>query len=136
MRALAEPAIIAWAVNVRDMDTARQAMAAAGITLDPDQAGSRVTPSGRTLQWTTANISAPRIATAPFVICWSRSTEHPSMTSPGGCTLSAVEVHDPAAADLSRALNALRVSGVSVRRGDAHIRVALKCQEKPVTLSA
>ncbi len=134
MRALAQPAIIAWAVNVSDMDAARRATSAVGVTLGADKPGSRVTPSGETLRWATADISAPRIATAPFFIRWSASTPHPSTTSPTGCSLSAFEVHDPAAADLSRALNALRVSGVTVRRGDAQIRVTLKCQGRSVTL--
>jgi hypothetical protein len=96
--------------------------------------GSRVTPSGATLQWSTADIQAPRIALAPFFIRWSASTEHPSTTSPSGCSLGALEVHDPAAADLSRALNALRVSAVTVRRGDPQISLTLKCPRGPVTL--
>lgn len=134
MRSLERLTVIDWAVGVSDMAAARQIVAASGATLGPDTPGARVSPSGATLEWTTASVTAPAIATAPFFIRWAPSTPHPSTTSPPGCTLSHLEVHDPAATELSRALNALRVSAVSVRRGDALIRVTLKCQEKSVTL--
>ena len=81
-----------------------------------DVPGSRVTPAGSTLHWTTAGVLSPRIAGAPFFIHWRSATGHPSTTSPTGCAIVALEVSDPAAADLSRALHALRVSGVTVRR--------------------
>jgi hypothetical protein len=127
LRSLEQPAIIAWAVNVSDMAAARQAIAAAGVTLGDETPGSRLTPSGATLQWSTADVSAPQISGAPFFIHWRGATEHPSITSPTGCTLAALQIEDPAAADLSRALHALRVSGVTVRRGNPRIIAALKC---------
>ena len=127
LRALEQPTIVAWAVAVSDMAAARQAIAGVGVTLGADTPGSRVTPSGATLEWTTADISAPQIAGTPFFIRWSAATEHPSTTAPTGCTLAALQVEDPAAAELSRVLNALRVSGVTVRRGEARITAALKC---------
>lgn len=136
LRSLREPTVIAWAVRVTDMEAARRAVGGAGVTLGADAAGSRITPSGTTLQWSTADISEPRIDGAPFFIRWNPSTEHPSTTAPEGCSLSALDIHDPAAADLSRALNALRVSGVTIRRGDPQISVKLKCPRGPVTLTS
>jgi len=136
MRSLERLTIIEWAVGVSDMEAARQAITACGAALGPDAAGSRVSTSGATLEWSTARLTAPEIAMKPFFIQWKPSTPHPSTTSPSGCTLSAMEVHDPAATDLSRALNAIRVSGVSIRRGDAQIRATLKCQGKAITLGS
>ena len=136
MRLLTRLTVIGWAVSVNDIQLARQTMAPVGATLGPDMPGSRVSPSGTTLEWATATLEAPRIATAPFFIHWKPSTPHPSTTSPPGCTLSSMEVHDPAATDLSRALNALRVSGVAIRRGDAHISVRLKCGGRSVILGS
>ena len=134
LRALAEPTIIGWAVSVSDMGAARRAMSTAAVILDTEEPGSRVLPSGTTLQWSTATLSSPEITMAPFLIRWNPSTQHPSTTSPSGCSLSGLEVHDPAAADLSRALNALRVSGVTIRRGEPEIAVSLSCPRGRVRL--
>ena len=134
LSALAQLTVIGWAVNVSDMGSARSALADVGVTLAPEAAGSRLTPSGTTLEWSTADVTSPDIPGAPFLIHWNVNSEHPSTTSPAGCTVSALEVRDPAAADLSRALNALRVSGVTIRRGDAQIAIALKCPKGLVTL--
>jgi hypothetical protein len=136
MRSLDGLTVIDWAVGVNDLDAARQAVAGTGITIGPGTPGSRVLPSGATLKWSTAAVAAPQIATAPFFIRWEPSTPHPSTTSPQGCTLTSMEIYDPAATGLSRALNALRVSGITVRRGDARIRVNLKCGEKSVILGS
>lgn len=136
MRALERLTVVAWAVGLTDMDAARQALAAAGITLGGDSPGARVTPSGATLEWSTAAVTAPHIATAPFFIQWKTSTPHPSTTSPPGCALSSMEIHDPTATELSRALDALRVNGVTVRRGQALVRLTLTCGDRPVILAS
>jgi glyoxalase-like protein len=135
MRALEKLTVIGWAVGVSDLASAREALAARGITLDRDAPGSRLTPSGATLEWSTARLSAPAMSAAPFLIQWKAGTPHPSTTSPSGCTLAAMEIHDPAATDLSRTLDALRVSGVTVRRGDSQVRVTLKCDGRSLTLA-
>jgi hypothetical protein len=126
-RPLEQPTIVTWAVNVSDIAAAREMLSEAGVMLGDETPGSRVTSSGTTLEWSTAHISSPQIATAPFFIQWSAATEHPSTTSPTGCALAALQVEDPAAADLSRALNVLRVSGVTVRRGVPRITAMIKC---------
>jgi hypothetical protein len=136
MRSHANLTVIAWAVAVNDLNAARQAVTATSVTIGPSMPGSRVTPSGQLLEWSTASFTMPPIATAPFLIQWKRRTPHPSATSPAGCTVSIMEVHDPDATDLSRALDALRVSGVSIRRGDTHIRVTLNGERGPVTLAS
>ena len=133
LRSLANLTVTAWAVGVSDMDAARRTIAGAGVALGQDAPGSRVTPSGESLEWATADISSPRIPFAPFFIRWV-STAHPSTTSPGGCALGALMVQDPAAAVLSRALNALRVSGVTIRQGEPQISVQLTCPRGTVTL--
>jgi hypothetical protein len=136
MRSLDELTVIDWAVGVNGMTAARQAMTAAGATLGSEAPGSRVLPSGFLLEWSTARLTAPAIATAPFFIQWKTGTVHPSMTSPSGCRVSGMEVQDPAAADLSRTLNALQISGVTVRRGDPGIFVTLECGERSLTLQS
>ena len=133
MASLSALTLIGWAVNVSDMAAARRAMEAVGVTLSSDAPGSRITPSETKLEWVTADISAPPIVSAPFFIHWN-STPHPSSTAPAGCSLLALEVRDPAAADLSRALDALRVAGVNVRRGNPQITASLECPHGTVTL--
>lgn len=136
LRLLARLTIVGWAVAVRDMEAARRTAASAGVTFGNDVPGSRLTPAGTTLQWTTADLVAPRIAGAPFFIHWKLTTGHPSTTSPAGCSLAALEISDPAAADLSGALNALRVSGVTVRRGEPLTAAAITCANGRLTLTS
>ena len=97
--------IIHWAVSVSDVDEAATALRSAGVALQPPRPGSRVTPSGERLEWSTFSLADPSISVAPFFIHWSPATKHPSATAPGGCTLSQLALQDPNADRLSAALS-------------------------------
>ena len=134
MRDLTELTVIGWAVSVSSPEEARARVIRAGMTPSPVTGGSRVTPAGVTLEWQTFSLLTPQIDVAPFFIHWKEGTRHPSTTSPKGCTLSKVEVQDPAAADLSKILGALNVEGVTVTDAPSAIRVSLLCPKGPITL--
>jgi hypothetical protein len=126
LQALSSPKLIAWAERV-DAASARDALAREGFTLTESQPGSRVTPSGARLDWTTFDIVTPHISAAPFFIEWGKTTTHPSITSPSGCTMAAFEVTDPNADALNRMLKA---TGMSMRVQSAdrsRLRLALQC---------
>ena len=68
------------------------ALKGAGFAATPPQPGSRVTPSGERLEWTTFGLADPAIAVAPFFINWSAATKHPSTTAPGGCEMAELTI--------------------------------------------
>ena len=134
MRDLAGLSVIGWAVGVSNAEEARARVIKTGVTPSPLTGGSRVTPAGARLEWDTFGLLTPEIDVAPFFIHWKDGTAHPSTTSPRGCTLSKLEVQDPAAADLAKVLGALGVANVAVTNAPSAIRVSLACPKGPVTL--
>lgn len=127
MRKLDRLRVINWAISVRDVFGAVATLKGAGFTATPPQPGSRVTPAGERLEWTTFGLADPAIPVAPFFINWSDGTKHPSTTAPGGCEMSELKITDPASDRLSAALGALGVSGVTYAKGALRIEAALKC---------
>ena len=134
MRGLDHLRIIGWAVSVSDAGAAASALKSAGFATTPPQPGSRVTPAGETLQWTTFGL-ADRFSVAPFFINWSASTKHPSTTSPGGCELTRLMVTDPQHTKLSTALSALQVAGVTYAEGASRIEAVIRCGSRTATLT-
>lgn len=135
MRALDRLRIIRWAVSVSDGDEGATALRAAGFAVQPPQPGSRVTPSGERLEWSTFDLVDPSVSSAPFFIHWHPSTKHPSTTAPGGCTLSQLVLQDPGSDRLSAALAALGVEGVTYAKGASRIEAMLACGSRTTTLT-
>lgn len=126
--------IIDWAVSVSDIEAARAALESVGFDPAATRPGSRVTPSGERLEWTTFGLADREIAVAPFFIAWSASTTHPSRTAPGGCALSAMAVRDRAIDRLAPALDALGVTGLTYVHGSARIEATITCRARAVVL--
>jgi hypothetical protein len=135
MRQLDRLRIISWAVGVNDAEEAVASLALAGFATTPLKSGSRVTPSGERLDWTTFELVDPSPSSAPFFIRWSPSTKHPSTTAPAGCTLSQLTVQDPRSDRLSAALAALGVAGVTYAKGAPRIEATLRCGSKTAILA-
>ncbi len=135
MRGLTQLRIINWAVSVNDVDAAVAALKSAGFDASPRQPGSRVTPSGERLEWTTFGLGDRSIAVAPFLINWSGATKHPSTTAPDACELAGLRVSDPASDRLAAALGALGVTGVEHVKGPSRVDAQIKCGSRTLTLS-
>jgi hypothetical protein len=135
MRKLDRLRIINWAISVSDVAGAVAALKGAGFTATPPQPGSRVTPVGERLEWTTFGLADPAIPLAPFFINWSAATKHPSTTAPGGCEMPELKITDPASERLSAALGALGVSGVTHAKGALRIDATLRCGSKTAALT-
>jgi hypothetical protein len=135
MRGLDRLRIINWAITVTDVDEAVTALKGAGFAGTAPQPGSRVTPSGERLEWTTFGLADATIAAAPFFIRWSPATKHPSTTAPGGCTMAKLTVQDPSSDRLAAALASLGVDGVAYAKGAVRIEATLTCGSKTATLT-
>ena len=135
MRKLDRLRVINWAISVSDVEGAAAALKGAGFTTTPPQPGSRVTPAGERLEWTSFGLADSAIPVAPFFINWSAATKHPSTTAPPGCELSELKITDPASDRLSTALGALGVSGVTYAKGPVRIDATIRCGSKTATLT-
>lgn len=125
---------VGWALHVSDAASTRDALAKAGVTVTPLQPGSRITPAGERLAWTTFDVEG--FEAAPFFIQWDRQTRHPSTTSPGGCTIETFSVADPAGADLLRALRSIGADTVVGVSQKAMINVKLRCGQRAASFSS
>jgi hypothetical protein len=133
LRALRRPTLVGWAVHVVDADDAAKRLGAAGFTPSERRPGSRVTPQGATLSWTTFEVEKPRIASAPFFIQWSATTTHPSVTSPGGCSMQSFEIGDPAGDALARLLITLGVKANVQNAAQPRMHLTLRCGTRQAT---
>ena len=92
---------LTWAVGVADAAAVVLELQALGHrTLGPFP-GSRVKPDGQVLEWKIVAIESTNAA-LPFFIEWKAGAAHPSTTSPGGCTLDALKLHDAEPEPLKR----------------------------------
>lgn len=126
-RALKTPSVVGWAVHVVDAADATTRLSRAGFKATTPRPDSRVTPEGATLEWVSFEVETPRIATAPFFIRWGDATTHPSLTSPGGCSMSSFQIADPRGGELSRMLAAIGVAA-DVRTAERpRMQLTLRC---------
>lgn len=136
MRAVEHLRIVGWAVSVSDVEEGIRTLRGAGVAIGPPQPGSRLTPSGERLEWSTFGLADRSLTVAPFFIHWSAATKHPSTTAPGGCTLLELKVQDPKSDRLAAALSALGVGGIACANGASRIEARLTCGDKTATLTS
>ena len=89
--------------------------------------GSRARPDGEILEWRSAAVVEPRMEFAPFFIEWSKKSEHPATTSPQGCRLEAVEIHDPEPAALTRLIKELSLTARVIKDPAPDMVITLAC---------
>ena len=103
---LEDPTPLGFAVTSDDGAALRADLIAAGFALTQNSPGTRTTPAGATLHWETFRLGGdPR--QMPFFIVWAPGTQHPSSTSPSGCTLERFAIASPQSEQLNRLRTAL-----------------------------
>lgn len=136
LRSLKQPTLAGWAVHVPDAKAAKAKIERQQFALSNLAPGSRITPDGKTLEWTTFGLTTQEIATAPFFIEWSKSTTHPSKTSPGGCAIDRFAIADPKGDELSRLLRAAGVHVPVTPADKPRMELALRCAGRTVSYSS
>ncbi len=116
---------ILWAAATDDADATRAILGEVGVDTTEPVPGSRRTPDGRILEWRIFDVAEPRPATAPFFIEWAPTTPHPATSSPGGCTLTELELMSEDAASLEALLEALAIDLPVIAGERPQIRAAL-----------
>jgi hypothetical protein len=132
LAALKKPTLVGWAAHTKDIAALREKLRKDGFTVSDLRPGSRLTPAGTRLEWTTLSVDKPQIDTAPFFIQWGAKSIHPSKSSPGGCHVKSFEIQDPQAKDLNRLLK-----DASVASSDKpHMRLVLRCGEREAVFTS
>lgn len=134
LRHLPSPSVVGWAVHVPDISSATERLNRAGFQTSAPQPGSRITPDGKKLEWTTFEVQQPAIETAPFIIRWSDSTVHPSIAE-AKCSLISFQVEEPKSSDLERMLSSLNVT-IPVRNATkSRFELRIRCGEREAVFS-
>jgi Glyoxalase-like domain len=108
---LDRPRLVAWAVNVANMELAIDRATQSGYDPGPAHSMSRRQPDGQVLRWKLTDVPGDVVPVLlPFLIDWGDS-RHPSQTAPKGARLLDFRVESP---DPEATLNALDSLGVRV----------------------
>jgi hypothetical protein len=134
LRAVPNLIPVGWAVSTRNAGLTIQKLRTAGFEVSEPQAGSRQTPVGNVLRWQTFQVTAPKIASAPFFIEWDSATAHPSKTSPVGCPLKTLELRTPHDEELRGLLRLLALPGDVTRSETPGLAVTLEGTVGPTRL--
>jgi hypothetical protein len=113
--------LITWAATTTDLDATHSAALAQGYDAGAVMEGSRLRPDGVKIEWRSTRLVGwpqPGDGLVPFLIEWGASTPHPSITSPGGCTLASLRAEHPDPAAVRGMLDALGLD-VPVTEGPA-----------------
>jgi Glyoxalase-like domain len=127
--------LASWALQTRSIGSVVTRLRAAGFTVDGPIPGSRRALDGTLLQWQTAAASGAGLELAPFFIEWSKETTHPSVSSPGGCTLAQMEISHPQPARLRAVFSAVSFQTVVSEGKRPGMRLTLDCPRGRVTFS-
>jgi hypothetical protein len=132
---LDRPTPVGWAVSGSNVASLQNALRESGLTATEPARGSRVTPAGLTLRWQAFGLTT-MIEEAPFFIVWDPETTHPSLTSPGGCSLDELIVTGPHTDELGRLKDAMRLPVKIQNAPKPGYTLRLKCPRGAVTFAS
>lgn len=135
LRSLAKPTLVGWAIGSDDLAALR--IGAERGKLEPGEVtpGSRVTPTGKTLEWETVQFGLQIGGLIPFAIRWKNPDDHPSLTAPTGMKLGKIWFEHREPSELDDALSALGVSATVDQSGTPRIRVKVACEKGDIELT-
>jgi hypothetical protein len=124
-----------WAVGIEDAAALVQDLQALGHTALGPFPGSRLRPDGQVLEWKIVAIQSTDNA-LPFFIQWQPGSPHPSTTSPGGCTLDSLKLHDPNPEAMKRLGERLGLALLVETAAAPGIGFTLRCPKGAVEFAA
>lgn len=135
LAALDTPRLVTFAVRGNDLEAYRDRARGLSLATSDIVKMGRTRPDGITLKWRVVYIEDDEWKdTVPFIIDWQAS-EHPSLTTPKGCTLNEFAAVSPMAPRLKEIYSALEIP-VAVQSGEvAGFRASISTPNGPVVLS-
>ena len=112
---LTEPALIGWALKASGLEALAVSFRKRGILVAGPTAGSRTTPDGDVLRWSTLSHINDREGILPFYIEWDRTSKHPAENAPGACLLLEFQDAGQLRASLAGRKGKFELSGSSIR---------------------
>lgn len=96
-----------WAVTSKSIDITRSKLLSFNYIISDPISGSRDTPLGDKITWTTFGFNDNKSYVFPFFINWDKNVLHPSENAPKGCRLSELQLfsNDNSLTKLSNILN-------------------------------
>ncbi len=89
------PAIFMWAARTDKMDDLLKRVQAAGYKNSGISPGSRQRADASILKWRSLSVETGINSVVPFFIEWDKSSKHPAIDSPKGCTIKSFEIEYP-----------------------------------------
>ena len=112
---LAAPRLVAWAIQLGDVERVMGDSARSGVILGKLAHGSRETADGGTIRWRLTEPSAMvDDGLVPFLIDWGRS-RHPAATAPRGVSLRSMRGEHPEPDRVMRDVSAVSAKLLVVR---------------------
>jgi hypothetical protein len=132
---LHEPRLVTWPVRVHDIEVRAEASRNAGYDPGIVLPMSRTQPDRTTLRWKlTWREHMPGDGLIPFLIQWE-TADHPSRTSPAGCSLLDLEAEHPHLEAIQPMLDALGVDLQVSEGGRPALLATIECARGTVVLS-
>ncbi len=137
---LASPRLVLWASATTDIHgLAQQAKAGKQSVMGPMD-GARQRPDGKLLKWRTLNVVREAdkdliyFNIVPFFIQWDKDSLHPSVDSPSGCELLALEFEHPEAEKIAAFMLLLGINAKIAKADSPAIKATLKTSKGNVVL--
>jgi hypothetical protein len=139
LRELSSPRLINLALTTNDIDAVVAKARKARLEVSGPQDGSRRLPSGKILRWQRLaiknDLGAGPIQPVPFFIQWAPDSPHPSLDSPQGCALEAVEFEHPDPPRLNLIFEMLGLDADVSAGGEVRITAKIKTPNGRLELS-
>ena len=84
---------IGWAISTKDINSTQNVLSLHNVRFSKASEGSRKTPNGNTLKWSSFGIQNNITRHLPFFLKWNESSIHPSISSPKGCSLKSLKLY-------------------------------------------
>jgi hypothetical protein len=124
--------IIGWAVRTFDIDATRERLKSIGLVTSENKEGSRAKPDGALLTWTTFSLEENGVL--PFFIQWGNFSNHPSVSSPGGCRLKSFFITSENPEPLDQINNLLHLK-IDVTKGKPGLSLSIETPKGTVSFS-
>ena len=124
LKGLNAPTLFMWAAHTENMDELLRQVQQAGYKNSGINPGSRQRTDGSVLKWRALSVETPAAEGVPFFIEWDKSSLHPSVNSPKGCTIESFEIKSAEPEILKEVFRQLQI-GIPVIAG-AQFKLQLK----------
>jgi hypothetical protein len=116
LKEMSAPALIMWAARTDNMDDLLKRVQQAGYKNSGISPGSRQRADGTVLKWRSLSVETGINSVVPFFIEWDKSSRHPSIDSPKGCSVDNFEIEYPEPEKLKAVFTQLQID-VPLKKG-------------------